>query len=90
MPVFEQQTFEKTTVRIDGQHYKACEFRECVLDFRGGPVQFDQCHFIGCTIQVDNPGLNVLRFLRIMHNVYPEGPGMVETLLDSAVRRPLG
>jgi hypothetical protein len=41
--VFEEKTFENSTHVLDDNHYKACEFRNCTIIYRGGLLRLDQC-----------------------------------------------
>ena len=44
-----QKTFENETVRLDGNHYTGCTFKNCTLEFAGGPVpEISFCESIDC------------------------------------------
>jgi hypothetical protein len=47
MAVFESKIFHDKTIPLDGNTYKSCEFRRCVLSYRGGALpSFIQCVFV--------------------------------------------
>ena len=38
------QTFETTTVELDGTSYHNCKFNQCKLIYRGGPTRLSSCY----------------------------------------------
>ena len=42
---YKDQTFEDTTVELDGNSFENCIFNEVVLHYAGGELSMKNCHF---------------------------------------------
>ncbi len=51
--LYQQRTFQNSTEVVDENVYKACVFENCTLVYRGGPVEFIQCHLSRTRLQFE-------------------------------------
>ena len=60
---FHRSTFENDTVELDGNAYDHCDFKHCILVYRGGsPPRFAQCSFLQYSFQFEDAVGNTLSF----------------------------
>jgi len=73
--------FDGSTVILDGNDFKACEFRNCTLTYNGGELLMSQCHFAGGHWKF---GGGALRTILLLRDIYasPGGKEQVEQVLD--------
>ena len=62
-------TFENDIVELDWNTYDHCDFRHCVLVYRGGPPpRFAQCTFLQCSFRFEDAAGNMLSFLTSLYH----------------------
>src|SRR6266481_5802800 len=81
--LYEQTTFENATLVLDDNEFKACDFRNCTLIYRGGPYLLQQCSWAKGTLQFEDAAHRTLEFLRFLYGLYPDGPSSLESLFDT-------
>ena len=61
--------YNHETVALDGEAFRACEFRACRLVYAGGePPRFEGCRFEGCEWKLEGAAALTLVHLRGMWN----------------------
>jgi hypothetical protein len=86
--LFEQRSFQDSTEMLDGKQYKACEFRNCRLVYRGGPPPYlIQCHFAGCEWVFEDAAERTISFLVAMYHGIAGGKELIDATFDS-IRQP--
>jgi hypothetical protein len=59
--------FENSTEVLDGNEYDSCEFRNCRLVYRGGPLpHIVRCHFANCEWAFEDAAERTIAFLKLM------------------------
>jgi hypothetical protein len=62
-------TFENDIVELDGNTYAHCDFRHCVLAYRGEPPpRFAQCSFLQCSFRFEDAAGHTLSFLTSLYH----------------------
>lgn len=82
MKVVHEHVFKNERVELDGQTWQFCEFQQCELVYRGGPMDLFDCHFKGCRYTLEGPAGNTLKFLADMYR--SGGKAMIEQALEQA------
>jgi len=49
LPVTSEQIFESISIPVDNRRFEKCTFVNCVIVYRGGPVEVSNCRFEGVT-----------------------------------------
>ena len=78
---FHRSTFENDTVELDGNAYDHCDFKHCILVYRGGsPPRFAQCSFLQYSFQFEDAAGNTLSFMASLYRYcqVDEGCGKVK------------
>jgi hypothetical protein len=57
------------TVVVDGAHYVGCNFKACVLNYKGGiPPSFVNCEFQGVSFSFTGAAGNTLLFMKSLYH----------------------
>ena len=68
MTRYENQTFNKKTLVVDGNRYISCTFVDCGLVFRGGDLpSFNRCTFTRTQIQLEGAARTTLNYLTVLN-----------------------
>jgi hypothetical protein len=80
MAVFDRRTFENATEVLDGNEYKACEFHNCRLVYRGGALPgIAHCNFNKCRWDFEDAAGRTITFMRgLYHGMGPAGKQLIE------------
>jgi len=82
-----EHTFEKCTEILDGNQYKACEFRNCTLIYRGGSLpQMHYCHFSECSWKFEAAADRTIAFLKGLYHGGLGGKELIEAAFNN-IRR---
>ena len=66
---FHNSTFENETVELDGHAYDHCDFKHCILVYRGGPPpRFAHCSFFQYAFRFDDAAGTTLSFLTSLYH----------------------
>jgi hypothetical protein len=63
--------FSHTKIVIDGLHFDGCDFRNCVIEYRGGPIHLTNSQFIECTYALSGAAARTMTYLR---NIFATSP----------------
>ncbi len=76
------RAFTNETVNLDRMEFVDCEFRSCVLVYRGGPVPvFNGSCLDDCEWKFESEALNTVQLLR---NLYKNGGvNLIQSMLNS-------
>lgn len=68
------------TVRVDGNSFERCIFRNCVLEFGGtGEVRLVECEFYDSRWSFVGPAATTIQFMTgLYHGLGPEGQRLIE------------
>ena len=83
------KTFADTTVRLDGNQFQNCTFRNCTIEFGGiaAGTALENCSFVECQWSFVDAAADTIRFMEhIYANFGPEGKEMIERTFES-IRR---
>jgi hypothetical protein len=82
--LFEQTTFKNATEVVDGNVYKACEFTNCVLVYRGGPIPtLVQCHFSQCSWNFEDAADRTINFMKAIYHGIFGAKELIEKTFDN-------
>jgi hypothetical protein len=83
------EQFKDQRVLLDGESYERCEFKQCVIVYRGGPLSdLVGCSFHDCRFELEDAAQRTLEFLNaIYHGFGDVGMRLVEETFIS-IRRP--
>ncbi len=91
MAKWTETTIEGETVTLDGNEYKACDFRRCRLVYRGGePPVLVQDNFAHCTWHFEDAAERTLEFLRGLYHSGAGGRDLIEKTFADIRRNPPG
>jgi hypothetical protein len=81
----ENSVYKGVTVRLDGNHFRACTFQDCRLEFGGSDlVGMVECSFTDCVWAFVGPAANTLSFLSALYRgLGPEGAQLVERTFEN-------
>ena len=66
---FHGSSYENDIVELDGNDYDHCDFRHCVLVYRGGsPPRFARCSFMQSSFRFDDAAGKTLSFLTSLYH----------------------
>ncbi len=66
---YKSETFEKTTVQLDGNTFESCEFNNCVLEYSGGkPPTMSNCGLSGSSFSFTDQAGDTVQFLTAMYH----------------------
>jgi len=66
---FHSSTFAHAIVALDGNDYDHCDFRHCILVYRGGtPPRFAHCSFLQSPLRFENAAGNTLSFMASLYH----------------------
>jgi hypothetical protein len=88
MATFHGKTFERLAIELDGHTFRACEFRDSLLVYRGGPLPLLAGNTIcRCRWHFGDAAGRTLQFLS---DLYADGPaGVVDDCVKSIKSRPV-
>lgn len=87
MAIFEQNTFQDKTEILDGNEYKACEFRNCILVYAGGEFpRLSQCHFAECNWEFRDAASRTISFMTAIYHGGLGGKDVIEKTFEN-IRR---
>ena len=72
--------FQQQTVSIDGKYYIGCVFKECDLQYHGGPVMFLETAVVGCRWHFGEAAHRTINLLQLF------GLEVPDVALDEGVR----
>ncbi len=81
--------FTGTTVRLDGNQFLECSFRNCRIEFggRAAGTAIENCSFFGCEWAFVDAAADTIRFMEILYaNFGPDGKELIERTFE-AIRR---
>jgi hypothetical protein len=65
MAAFQDTNYQGQRVELDGNEYRRCVFRECVLVYKGGPLPFlSESVFYTCQFAFEDAAERTLQFMR--------------------------
>lgn len=68
MTRYENQTFTKKTLYVDGNDYISCTFVDCGIVYRGGELpSFNRCRFQRTQIQLESAARTTLDYLSVLN-----------------------
>lgn len=86
---YENKNFENQTVQLDGNTFKYCMFKNCILEYGGGDhIGLDECTFISPKLKLSGAAERTYKFFRWMWNNGEVGKSFVEDFI-AQVRRPI-
>ena len=66
---FHNSTFAHAIVALDGNDYDHCDFRHCILVYRGGtPPRFAHCSFLQSPFRFEDAAGNTLSFMASLYH----------------------
>ena len=83
------QTFSDTKVRLDGNHFRNCTFRDCTIEFggRAAGTMIEECAFFGCQWAFVDAAADTIRFMEMLYaNFGPDGKELIERTFEG-IRR---
>jgi hypothetical protein len=84
MATLDRRVFEGQTVVLDGQVFKACDFRNCRLVYKGGEtVEMDLCNISDCRFDFEGDALRTVTFMQAMYHSSPAGQQFINNLFNS-------
>jgi hypothetical protein len=89
MRKYEKQRFADQSIVIDGNHYVACEFVRCRIQFSGGslPKLIDNS-FTDCSFVFDGAAARTVQFMTALYG--GGGKDLIETTFESIRGKPAG
>jgi hypothetical protein len=82
-----QKTFENETVRLDGNRYTECVFKNCTLEFAGGPVpEINSCESQDCKWAFTEAAERTLQFMALLYKSGEGGRRLVEYTYEHIMR----
>lgn len=77
-------TYRKTTVHLDGNHFESCIFEDCQLEYGGtDKVGLVSCEFTNCVWSFVGPAANTIQFMgALYHGLGNDGRGLIEKTFD--------
>jgi hypothetical protein len=87
--LFEQQTFQKgERIILDGNEYKACDFRDCTVVYNGGELSIGQgCSFGNCKWEFGDAAIRTINLMRMIYHMHGSGSEFIEGIIDNHIRR---
>lgn len=88
METVENETFDSTSVVVDGKQFTNCTFHDVSLVYSGGDVpRFVDCEFTRVSLAFDDAAAQTMYFLRGMRksNFGPAVDRMVATIRNESV-----
>jgi len=71
---FEKQTFTDQEIRLDGNEFVECQFKNCTVTYGGGPIpKLAGCSFVDIRLSFAEAALNTLAFMTILCQGFGEG-----------------
>ncbi len=83
------QTFADTTVRLDGNQFQSCVFRQCRIEFggRAAGTAIEDCSFFGCEWAFVDAAADTIRFMEVIYaNFGADGKELIERTFEG-IRR---
>ena len=81
---YNNRTFTREVVQLDGNEFQGCTFRECRLDYGGTtPVFLYGCHFDDCTWGFVGDALNTITWLTFLYQMDTSTRQVVEDIIDN-------
>jgi hypothetical protein len=83
------KTFTNITVRLDGNHYRSCTFRNCIIEFGGlsAGTAIEDCSFFACSWAFVDAAADTIRFMETIYaNFGPDGKELIERTFEG-IRR---
>jgi hypothetical protein len=85
---YQQHTFQNSIEVIDGNEYEACEFRNCRIVYRGGPLpKLNNCHFIDPQFALEEAAGRTVMFLNAMYHASDWGKQYAEATIENLIRK---
>ena len=81
-------TYKNMRVRLDGNHFEQCVFRQCVLEFGASDdVGLVECAFHNCSWEFVGSAATTIKFMTGLYSgLGPEGQKLIEETFDD-IRR---
>lgn len=84
METIEGRTIQGESLTIDGKHFIDCTIIDCVLEYRGDPVNFERTYMRGCRHVFFGRARRTLQYLQnvglMPHDAIALGTAAAETV----------